>query len=84
MQENFRVKGNKLYFAFVDFEKAFDKVMRAVIRWPMRKFGVKELLVSAVVFMYTGAKIVVRKICGNNKCFEVKVVMHQDSALSPL
>jgi len=25
MQENFRVKGKKLYFGFVDSEKAFDK-----------------------------------------------------------
>jgi len=26
MQENFKVKGKKLYFGFVDFEKAFDRV----------------------------------------------------------
>ena len=26
MQENFRVKGQKLYFGFVDLEKAFDRV----------------------------------------------------------
>ena len=26
MQENFRVKGKKLYFGFVDLEKAFDRV----------------------------------------------------------
>jgi len=28
MQENFRVKGKKLYFGFVDLEKAFDGVPR--------------------------------------------------------
>ena len=26
MQDNFRVKGKKLYFGFVDLEKAFDRV----------------------------------------------------------
>jgi len=32
MQENFSIKGKKLYFGFVDLEKAFDRVLREVIR----------------------------------------------------
>ena len=59
MQENFRVKGKKLYFGFVDLEKAFDRVPREVISWAMRKLGVEEWLVSAVMSMYAGAKTVV-------------------------
>jgi len=55
MQENFRIKGKKLYFASVDLEKAFDRVPRKVISWAMRKLGVEEWLVSAVMSMYTGA-----------------------------
>jgi len=27
-QENFRVKGKKLYFGFLDLEKAFDRVAK--------------------------------------------------------
>jgi len=42
MQENFRVKGKKLYFGFVDLEKAFDRVAREEISWAMRKLGVEE------------------------------------------
>jgi len=84
MQENFRVKGKKLYFGFVDLEKAIDRVPREVISWAMRKLGVEEWLLSAVTSMYTGAKTVVRKVYGNSKGFEVKVCMHQGSALSPL
>jgi len=34
--------------------------------------------------MYTGAKTVVRTVYGNSNGFEVKVCMHQGSALSPL
>jgi len=51
MQENFRVKRKKLYFGFVDLEKAFDRVPREVIRWAMRKLGIEEWLVSAVMSM---------------------------------
>ena len=49
MQEKFRAKGKKLYFGFVDLEKAFDRVPREVIRWAMRRLGVEEWLVSAVM-----------------------------------
>jgi len=84
MQENFRVNGKKLYFGFVDLEKAFDRVPREVIRWAMRKLRVEEWLVLAVMSMYTGAKTVVRTVYGNSSGFEVKAGMHQGSALSPL
>ena len=50
----------------------------------MRKLGVEERLATAVVSMYTGAKTVVRTVYGNSKSFEVKVGIHQGSALSPL
>ena len=36
MQENFRVKGKKLYFGYVDLEKAFDRIRREVISWATR------------------------------------------------
>jgi len=84
MQENFRVKRKKLYFDFVDLEKAFDRVPREVIRWAMRKLGMEEWLVSAVMSMYTGAKTIVRTVYDNSSGFEVNVGMHQGSALSPL
>ena len=72
MQENFRVKRKKLYFGFVDLEKAFDRVPREVISWAMRKLGVEEWLISAVMSMYSGAKTVVGTVYGNSKSFEVK------------
>jgi len=68
----------------VDLKKASDRVPREVISWAMRTLGVEEWLVSAVMSMYTGAKTVVRTVYGNSKGFEVKVGMHQVSALSPL
>jgi len=46
----------------------------------MHKLGVEEWLVSAVMYIYTGAETVVRTVYGNSSGFEVKV----GSALSPL
>ena len=68
----------------MDLEKAFDRVPREVISWAMHKLGVEEWLVSAVMSMYSCAKTVVRTAYGNSKSFEVKVGMHQGSALCPL
>jgi len=69
----------------VDLEKAFDRVPREVIRWQMHKLRVEEwLVVLAVMSMYTGTKTVVRTVYGNSNGSEVKVGMHQGSALSPL
>jgi len=50
----------------------------------MLKLGVEEWLVSAVMYMYAGAKTVVRTVYGNSNGFEVNVGTHQGSALSPL
>jgi len=58
----FGCKRKKLYFAFVDLEKAFDRVPREVTRWAIRKAGVDEWLVKAVMAMYEGAQTVVRTI----------------------
>ena len=49
----------------------------------MHKLGVEEWLVSAVMSMYTGGKQC-KNSHGNSDGFEVKVSMHQCSALDPL
>jgi len=79
-QEKFRAKGKKLYFGFVNLEKAFDRVLR-VIRRAMHKFGVEEWSVLAGMSMYTGAKTVVRTVYSNSNGFEVKVSKHQGRLL---
>jgi len=45
--------------------------------------GDEEWVLLAVMSMDTGAKTVVRTVYGNSNGFEVKVGMHQGSALSP-
>jgi len=58
----------------VDLEKAFDRVPREVIRWAICKLGVEEWLVSAVKFMYTGPKTVVRSVYGSSNGLQVRSV----------
>ena len=41
---------------YVELEKAFDRVPRKVMECTMRKRGIPEVLVRAVVSLYKGAK----------------------------
>jgi hypothetical protein len=60
LQEKYDRKKKKLYMCFVDLEKAFDRVPREVIRWALRKKGVNEYMVEAVMRMYDGARTKVK------------------------
>jgi hypothetical protein len=73
-----------LFFAFVDLEKAFDRVPRQVVQWALRKLGVEEWLVISVMTMYEKARTMVRSKSVNSEQFEVNVGVHQGSVLSPL
>ena len=80
----FLEKKKDLFYAFVDLEKAFDRVPREVVRWTLRQLGVDEWLVQVVMMMYERARTVVRTKQGCSTEFEVKVGVHQGSVLSPL
>ena len=84
LQEKYLAVNKRLYMAFVDLEKAFDRVTRKVIWWALRKLGVEEWIVRLVQGMYPNARSRVRVGEGFSKEFEVKVGVHQGSVLSPL
>ena len=84
MQEEYEKKDKKLYMCFVDMEKAFDRVPRKVMEWPMRKKGLSEVIVREVMSLYDSAKTRVRVGSSYSEEFEVKVGVHQGSVLSPL
>ena len=56
--------GRELWWAFVDLEKAFDRVPRKVVEWAMRKLDVEEWLERAVMAMYKHARTRIRSYGG--------------------
>ena len=79
LQEKYLAANKRLYMAFVDLEKAFDRVPREVVWWALRKLGVDEWLVRLVQGMYSNARSRVRVGEGYSEEFEVKNGVHQGS-----
>ena len=84
LQEKHLSKRKELYFGFVNLEKAFNQVPREVVRWALRKAGVEEWLVRAVMALFVDARTFVQMASGDSESFKVKVGVHQGSVLSPL
>ena len=81
-QEEYRDNKKKLYMCFVDIEKAFDRVQRKMMEWAMRKKGLPEVIVRAVMSLYHGAKTKVREGSELSQEFLVQVGVHQGYVLS--
>ncbi|KAF7647582.1 hypothetical protein LDENG_00169870 [Lucifuga dentata] len=81
--EKYREGQRELHCAFVDLEKAYDRVPREELWCCMRKSGVAEKYVRVVQDMYESCKTVVRCAVGVTEEFKVEVGLHQGSALSP-
>ena len=56
LQEKYLAANKRLYMAFIDLEKAFDRVPRKIIWWALRKLGVEEWNVRLVQGMYANAR----------------------------
>ena len=68
----------------MDLEKTFDQVPREVVKTAMRKLGVNEWLIRIVMTMYKNNNSVIRANNTVGDKFDVKVGVHQGSALSSL
>ena len=62
--------------AFVNLEKAFDRVPRKEIWWAIRKLGVEERILKLVQGMYVNVRSRVRVGEGLSDQFELKVAVH--------
>ena len=76
LQEKYLGKKKNPYFAFVDLEKAFDRVPRGVVRWVTRTLNVDEWLIKAIMAMYEFSNSAVRVNYAVGNKFNVKVGVH--------
>ena len=84
MMEKYREKQKTLHMAFIDLEKAYDRVPRQEIWRCLRERGVAEEYVRIIRELYRNVKTSVRSTVGVTENFEAMVGLHQGSALSPL
>ena len=73
LQEKYLARNKELWLAFVDLEKAFDRVPREVVWWALRCLGVDEWIVSVIKAMYEDATTTVRVNGRESKAFSVRV-----------
>ena len=82
MEKN-REGQNKLCCVSVDLKKAYEKVTREEFWYCLRTSGLVEKYVRIVQYMHDDSPTAVRCAVGVTEGFEVKVGLHQVSALSP-
>jgi len=84
LQEKYVSKSKELWMAFVDLEKAFDRVPREILWWSLRQLNVDEGLIAVIKSMYDNVTTAVKVKGQVSEEFQVKVGVHQGSVLSPL
>ena len=84
LQEKHLVVGKTLYLAFMDLEKAFDRMPREVIWRSMPKLKIDEWLVRIMQSMYKEVRSRVKVGDEYSNLFDVWVGVHQGSVHNPL
>ena len=84
LQEKYREKNKELHVVFGDLEKAYDRVHRELIWRSLRKKRVPEAHIKIIQDMYEDCETQVKTREGNTEYFNLKVGLHQGSAISPL
>ena len=83
LAEKYLERGKRLYLAFVDLEKAYDRVDRNALWQVLRVYGVGGRLLKAVQSLYEGATAVVRANGVMSGSFELKMGLKQGCVMSP-
>jgi len=82
--ERHREKNLTVHAAFLDLEKAFDRMPQDLIWHALRSHGVPETYVRWVKMLHNNTTSVVRTPVGTSPPFPIRVGVYQGSAVSPL
>ena len=83
MREKYREGQHNLSIVLIDLEKVYDRVPREELWRSLRLRGVPEYLVDCIRDMYHECGTSVVSAAGETESFQVRVGLHQGSALSP-
>ena len=72
-----------VHYAFIDLEKAYDRVLREELWECLRLAETSECSIKIIQDMYDGATTTVRSAAGLTKKFKKGVGLHQGSSLNP-
>ena len=81
--EKYLAEGKDVYFAFMDLEKAYDRVDRDAMWNVLRLYGVGGKLLQAVKSLYVDSKVCVRVGSEMSEWFPVRVGLRQGCVMSP-
>ena len=81
----FKCQKRKLFCAFIDYEKAFDKIWRDGMWYKLMKYGIKGKILSVIENMYKGIKsCVITNKSNISDFFESRIGLRQGENLSPI
>ena len=76
IQEKYLQKKKNIYFAFVDSEKAFDRVPRRILCWSIRRLRIDEWIIQIVKSMYDNVYSKVRITNSYSNPIKVLIGVH--------
>lgn len=79
--EKYRKKKKKLYMMFIDLEKAYDQVLREVLKRTLMRIGVTNTYIIMKEDMFDGPCTRIKIMYGETENFMVELEVHQGSAL---
>ena len=83
VSEKYLEKGKDVYWAFMDLEKAYDRIDRNAMWKMLSMYGVGGKLLTAVKSFYVDSRACVRVGCRESEWFPVKVGLRQGCVMSP-